>query len=187
VSVFDAEGKFLRAWKVGFAADSLTVDPRGLVVVREATTEQLHVFDGNGRPHPLEHAVLPEAPEARVISATAGTVAPPAKGNSHPGLLSIQFEKPGSTLLSLESLATDSEGNSFIALEATTGSASDDTISVDKYVRRYSPAGALTNEIADIPLDYYVPPVDELRVRHGVVYQLFTTNSEVRINVWNTN
>jgi hypothetical protein len=187
VSVFDGEGKFLRAWKLGFAADSLTVDARGLIVVREANTEQLHVFDRDGRPRPQEHEVLPEVQETRVISATAGTVIPSAKRNSRSVALSIQFERPGSTLLSLESLATDSEGNNFVALEATTGSASDETIGVDKYVRRYSAAGALANEIADIPLDYYVPPMDELRVRHGVVYQLFTTNSEVRINVWNTN
>lgn len=187
VSVFDAEGKFLRAWKIGFAADDLTVTSSGLVLIREATTEQIHVFDRDGQPRSQELGILPQAPEARVVSGTAGTVVAAAAGNSGSGTLSIQFDKPGLTLLSLQSLATDFSGNSYVALEATTGTSSDDTISVSKYVRRYSAAGALVNEITDIPLDYYVPPVDELRVRGGVVYQLFTTNSEVRINVWNTN
>jgi hypothetical protein len=184
VSVFDSEGKFKGAWKIGFAADSLTTS-RGLIVVREATTEHLYVFDRDGKPHPQERGTLPKPQEARVVSATAGTVTTSAAGNT--GTLSIQFDKPGLTLLSLESLGTDADGNTYVALEATTGSSVNGTINLTKYVRKYSAAGTLVCEAEDIPLDYYVPPVDELRVHGGVVYQLFITSSEVRINVWDTN
>jgi len=96
-----------------------------------------------------------------------------------------QFSSTGRVLLfSLEVLATDSGGNTYVALESTTGSREADEINVNKYVRKYSADGKLVDEIADIALDYYVTPVDELRVRRGVVYQLLTTNTEVRINVW---
>jgi hypothetical protein len=72
-----------------------------------------------------------------------------------------------------------------VALETSVADA--DAINVRKIVRRYSSTGVLLSESAPIPLGYYIQPVDELRVRKGVVYQLMTTPSEVRINEWDTN
>ena len=181
ISEFDSEGKFRRAWKTGFSPDSVTVVPSGLVVVREATTGQLHLFDREGRPQTGE-IVLPQTGEARVLNGKSGTVARPPDG----GILQVHFDRPGLVLLSLESLATDQAGNIYVALETTAGGAAEG-INVNKYVRKYSADGKLLGEITDIPLDYFVTPVDELRVHKGIVYQLMTSSSEVRINVWNTN
>jgi len=188
VSSFDAAGGFRKAWKIGFAADSLTAIANGLVLVREASTGQLHAFDREGQPRPAETVTLPEPAEARVQTGqNRGTVLRPAIDSAHGGPLVIEFDKPGVTLLSLESLATDQKGDTYVALEATVRGEAPETISLNKYVRRYSSDGKLLCEIADIPLDYYVSPVDELRVHKGVVYQLQTTSSEVRVNVWDTN
>ena len=130
----------------------------------------------------------PERAEAQVQPGqNRGTVSRPSIDNSHGGPLAIQFDKPGALLLSLESLAIDREGDTFVALETTARGEGPEAIDLTKYVRRYSSDGNLLREIADIPLDYYVPPVDELRVHKGVVYQLQTTSSEVRVNVWDTN
>ena len=188
VSSFDASGKFRMAWKIEFPADSLTAMANGLVVVREASTGQLHAFDRNGQARPAEAATLPERAEARVITGqNRGTVMRPALDNARGGPLEIQFDKPGLTLLSLESLGTDPKGDTYVALETTVRGGTPDAITLNKYVRRYASDGKLLCEIADIPLDYYVPPVDELRVHQGLVYQLQTTKSEVRVNVWDTN
>ena len=188
VSSFGSDDKFRKAWKIGFAADSLTVIPNGLVVIREARTGQLHAFDREGQARPAEAVTLPERAEAQVLTGqNRGTVMRPAIHNAHGGPLKIQFDKPGLTLVSLESLATDEKGDTYVALETTASAEAPEGINLNKYVRRYSSDGKLLCEIADIPLDYYVPPVDELRVHKGVVYQLQTTSTEVRVNVWDTN
>ena len=181
VSLFDSHGAFQKAWKIGFAADSLTVVANGVVLVREATTGQLHAFDGKGQARPTEGTALPEQAEARVVNSKNGTV------NVHGGLLAVQITRPGVTLVSIEVLSIDPKGDTYVALETTANGQAAEGISLDKYVRRYSADSKLLCEIADIPLDYYVPPVNELRAHKGKVYQLQTTNSEVRINVWDTN
>ena len=188
VSSFDSDGRFRKAWKIGFRADSLTAIANGLVLVREASTGRLHAFDREGQARPAEAVTLPERVEAQVLTGqNRGTVMRPTIDNAHGGPLVIQFDKPGVTLLSLESLATDQKGDTFVALETTASGEAPEAIRLNKYVRRYSSDGKLLCEIADIPLDYYVSPVDELRVHKGVVYQLQTTSSEVRVNVWDTN
>ena len=100
------------------------------------------------------------------------------------GSLDVRFDKPGMRLLSIESLGTDSQGNTYVALEATTGG---EQVNVCKYVRKYSVDGKVISEISDIPLDYYVGPVNELRVRKGVLYQMRTTPSELQMNEWDVN
>jgi len=185
---FASDGKFLKAWNLGFAADSLTVIANGMVLVREASTGQLHAFDREGQARPAEEATLPVRAEARVQPGkNRGEVVRTAANGTHASPLEIQFDKPGLALVSLESLAIDKKGDTYVALETTAGGGSPDAINLNKYVRRYSSDGKLLCEIADIPLDYYVAPVDELRVRNGLIYQLQTTKSEVRVNVWDTN
>jgi len=188
ISSFDSQGKFRKAWKIGFPADSVTVVANGRVLVREASTGRLHAFDAGGQSRPAEGDTLPERAEARVQAGqNRGTISRPSVDNTHGGVLAIQVDKPGLTLLSLQSLAIDQKGDTYVALETTASGPAPEAISLNKYVRRYSSDGKLLSEIADIPLDYYVSPVDELRVHEGVVYQLQTTGSEVRVNVWDTN
>jgi hypothetical protein len=187
VSFFDSHGEFRKVWKIGFPADSLTVIANGVVLVREASTGKFHAFDREGRAHSSEDGAPPEQPEARVLSGRSGTVRRPAIGSAHGGPLAVQFDRPGLTLLSLEVLGIDQQGDTYVALETTANRGAAESIDLNKYVRRYSSDGSLLCEIADIRLDYYVPPVDELRVHKGMVYQMLTTSSEVRINVWDTN
>jgi hypothetical protein len=187
LAVFDALGKFRQSWKIGFAADSVTSLANGLILVREASSGQVHVFDKDGRSRLTERLSLPERPEAHLINGNSGTVMRPTAEGAAGGTLAIQFEKAGSTLISIEFLATGSTGDTYVALESTTGGKEADAINLNKYVRKYAADGSLISEIKDIPLDYYIPPVDELRVHKGMVYQLYTTESEVRINLWNMN
>lgn len=188
ISVFDAQGKFRESWNIGFAADSVTAVGSDLVLVREAVTGQYHAFNREGTPRPTGDATLPPAAKAWVDrGGKSGSIALSENRGSASNAIQVQVDQPSSTLLSLESLGTDQGGNTYIALETTVGDQSSDTINLQKYVRKYSADGRMICETADIPLDYYVVPVDELRVHQGVVYQLMTTGSEVQINVWNMN
>lgn len=187
VSKFDSHGGFRKAWRIGFSADSLTVTPTGNVLVREASTGKLFAFDRDGQARSAEDTKEPEQAEARVLDGQNGMVKRPALEGGQGGPLVVQLNKPDMTLLSLVSLLTDQKGDTYVALETTARGRAADAIDVNKYVRRYSSSGKLLCEIADIPLEYYVPPADELRVRRGWVYQLQTTSSEVRINMWDTN
>ena len=184
IAMFDAQGKFLQAWKIGFAADMVMALPSGSVLVREANTGDVRVFNTAGEAASSGQITVPAPPEARLLSAARGSVQVPSNGGGRGGTIDVRFERPGLRLLSLESLGTDSQGNTYVALETTAGGDTTEGISVQKLVRRYDSAGKPVAEIADIPLDYYVTPLDELRVHNGVVYQLIPTQSEVWINVW---
>jgi len=185
ICLFDFQGKFRKAWKTGFAADSVTVMKNGLLAVEESGTDTLHAFDRDGIAKPMEAAAITKYGEARVLSGSSGIVNRASGGGSRP--LEINYDRQGSRLLSLQILADDAEGNIFVALEGTTAGDSGEEIRLSKSIRRYSSDGTLSCEVPGIPLDYYVPAVDELRVRNGKVYQLLTTKSEVNINVWDTN
>jgi len=185
ICVFDPQGKFRKAWKIGFAADSVTLLRSGLLAIEESGTDILHVFDRDGIAKPQESAVIPKYGDARVLSGTSGVVNRVSAGEARS--LEVNYDRQGSRLLSLQVLANDTEGNTFVAVEGTAAGDSGEEIRLNKAIRRYSSDGTLSREVSDIPLDYYVAAVDEVRVRDGKVYQLLTTNSEVRINVWNTN
>jgi hypothetical protein len=185
--LYDSQGMFKQAWEIGFRPDSVTVTQDGLMLVREANTGQTHIFDREGKTRSGEVARLPVQRQAHVLSRNSGTVPSAFPNGPAGGLISVRFEEPGSALLSLESLATDPDRGTFVAIETTAPQGTSDGINVKKTVRRYSPQGTLLSETSAIPLDYYVLPVDELRVRNGIIYQLMTTRSEVRINEWNTN
>jgi hypothetical protein len=187
ISVFDAQGKFRQVWKIGFAADRITVLPNNFVSVREASTGELHVFDREGQPRPAEKALPPEPAEIHVLTGKKATIKRPPNGSSKGDLLEVLFDRPGLTLVSVESLATDRDGNTYVTLESTANSGVTEGITVNKYVRKYAADGKLVCEIASIPLDYYVTPIDDLRVHNNIVYQLVTTSTEVRINEWGMN
>jgi hypothetical protein len=175
LAVFSSRGEYQKEFKIGFAADDVTIMPGGLILVREASTGDNHLIDREGKPRQGETTPPPEA-EAKLLTDKTGTVM-----RASGGLLQVTFDKPGLRLLSIQALATDQEGNTFVALEATPGG---EIVDVSKYVQEYAASGKLVSEVADIPLDYYVIPVDELKVRKGVLYQLRSTASEIQINEW---
>jgi hypothetical protein len=185
VSAFDPTGKFLAAWKIGFPADSITATEKGVVLVRDASTGNIHAFDRDGRAMSGSEYSPPERMQAQVSRGqNAGTVRSSGENGAR---LEIRLAKPGVTLLSIEGLARDAKGDTYVALETTVNAAESEEVNVSKFVRRYSPDNKLLGEITNLPLDYYVAPVDELRVHNGIVYQLQTTGTEVRVNKWDTN
>jgi hypothetical protein len=181
--VFDQRGKFLAELKIGFAADSLQITLNGLVQARRASTGEIHLFDRAGHSMPAWQAALPQTGEARLLNDRSGTVTQLTSGGIKSSV-EVRLDKPGMRLLSIESLGADGHGNILVALEATAGG---EQIEVSKYVRKYSANGKLASEVSDIPLDYYVSPVNELRVRRNVLYQMMTTPSELQMNEWDVN
>jgi hypothetical protein len=181
--LYDASGKFQRAWAIGFPADSVKVTSAGMMLVHQVNTGEIHVFDREGKLQTGSVSTEVMAPQARVTSGTSGMI---LGAGSDKRSLPVHYEEQGSSLLSLESVADDRDRGSFVALE-TSVPENNDAINVRKLVRRYSVTGVLLSESSPLPLDYYIQPVDEIRVRKGVIYQLMTTPTEVRINEWDTN
>ncbi len=184
LSLFDPEGKFRRSWALGFAADSVKIRSDGTVSVRDARTSDVFTLDQKGELHPSKAAVTDAS--AKITSSQSGVVT--RGGSNVPSTqINVRLDQPGLTLLSLQLLGAGKDGSAFVALESTPGQKVGEGIIVNKSVRRYSSDGRLLSQTDNMPLDYYITPVDELRVHQGVVYQLLTTPSEVRVNIWNMN
>ena len=181
---FSSEGKFLKAWEIGFSADSVDVVKDDILSVRDAQTGEVHGFDREGKPRAAPTTLLPAS--AKLTSPTSGLVTVPRQSAEEEHSFGISIDRPGLRLVSLQVVGRDQDGSFYIAVE-TTKAASGDEIDLKKSVRRYSASGTLVSETDDLPLSYYIPPIDELRVRKGTVYQLMTVPSEVRINLWKMN
>ena len=182
LAAFDSQGHFKRDWNIGFAADSVTAAPGGLILVREASTGDLHAFDRDGRLRSVDSARLSSPGEARLLAPNRGVILRPRTAAAGP--LEVRFDRAGFRLLSLEELVRNNRGETYVALETTAGG---EAVDVSKSVRRYNAQDQLVAEIEDMKVDYYVRPVDELRVHQGFVYQLMSSQTQVSLNVWDTN
>ncbi len=184
---YDAAGRFRNDMALPMAAEHVRVLPDNSRSVVRASTGQRYIFpvDGAGRYQPPRAAtpadpdpdasdegtaVLESAGAARVSAATAG---------SQP--VAVRFEAPGEGMVSVRRIGSDTRGRTYVAIESA---APGSTVQVHKRIRKYAASGEIVAEIPDIPLDYYVHPDDEFRVRGGVVYQLLPRATGVRINIW---
>jgi hypothetical protein len=183
LSWYDAQGTFKRSWDLDFSPDSVSITRDNLMSIHDAKTGEVHTLDREGKAHPAQTASSNTPLQAKVLSGKEGVISAPA---SNVGTIRVRFDDAASSLLSLEVLDTGSARGTFVALEATATGGEPGSINLKKMVRLYSPTGALQCESSEMPLDYYVLPVDELRVRNGIIYQLMTTSTEVRINEWKT-
>jgi hypothetical protein len=182
VAVFDPSGSLKTEWRIGYAADSLQPASGGLFQVRNAITGDRELVTIEGLSKGRVDGAAKEENQAQLESPTRGALRL-AEPNGR--TVQVTFEQPGWRLVSIQGLGADSQNNAYVALEVTQGGG--DAIDVRKIVRKYGPKNDLRAEITDIPLDYYVQPVDELRVSKGIVYQLMPLRTEVRINSWNMN
>src|SRR5271165_3213301 len=69
---FSPEGKFLRAWPLGFAANSVTIRPDGAAEVKAAQSADVFLLDSNGEVHRSE-AAAPRS-SAKITSPHDGAV-----------------------------------------------------------------------------------------------------------------
>jgi hypothetical protein len=182
LSQFSPEGRFLRSWPLGFAANSVTILADGTAEVKAAQSADVFILDKSGELHRSEPAGA--GPSAKVNSPHGGAV---WRGGGNSGQIDVQLADSALTLLSLQVVGAGEDGSTYVAVESTSGQGKDEGISVNKSVRRYSSDGKLLKETEYLPLEYYITPTDELRVHKSIVYQLMTTPSEVRINVWDLN
>jgi hypothetical protein len=185
---YDPEGNYESDQPIGLAAMSVSLNG-GSTAVRGAKTGAFFLIDETGEPRAIDSSATPRGTEraegvARLIDSTHGVITTAGTRGTEPETLDIRFESDTGRMVSLQSVGTDRDGNTYVALETTSGG---DAVDIVKIIRRYSPDGRLVCEIRDISLDYYVQPTDEFRVRSGIVYQLVPGQTVVLINVWNTN
>jgi hypothetical protein len=184
---YDSQGNFLRSYDTGQPADHIDQLLDGSIVFREATTGRLLKLDADGRSKEFVQEVPAATEKATLENSTSGSVSWPAIGAKAAGEIKVVLDRPNADLVSLQSLGRDSNGNLYVALEISKDHDQSEGLAVSKYVQKYSGDGMLVCETTDIPLDYYVTPVDELRVKNGILSQLRTTQTEVSINLWNMN
>src|SRR5262249_45618752 len=152
----------------------------GLVRIRHAKTGAVEIFDMQGKPATGDSTVT-QPGKARLTGPNTGTIDWTSSPGGRGRIIEVNFDNAGMKLLSVQPLAMESSGSTYVVLESSRGG---DAVDLNKSVRRYSPDGKFNSETTDLPLDYFVRPTDEIRVRSGVVYQLMPAMSEVRINVW---
>jgi hypothetical protein len=180
LAYFDSEGKFQKQLALGFAADDVAAQADGGALVRKATSGAWYSVTPAGT---LSNAAGPAeaANPARLTAPDRGFIL--GEGGAEAGGFPVVFDRPNLHLASIEKLGTDSKGRVYVALETT---ARTDEVDVQKLIRKYAKDGAALAEIGDVPLDYYVTPVQEFRLRDARLYQLLPKQGEVQINLWDT-
>jgi hypothetical protein len=178
---FDSEGRFVKDMALGFTPREVWLADNGTPRVQAAGGMWLEpTGDGQAR----ETGFEPDAPRPGSALRTG-----PDRGfvlGDAPGMA----EKTGFPVLvpeglaSIEKLGRDAKGRVYVALETPIAG---DEIAVRKVIRKYAADGTLLAEIRDAPLDYFVEPIREFRIKgDGTVYQLVPRGSLVAINIWDT-
>ncbi len=190
---YDATGKFRSDLLIYFQAQRLRVLPNnGLSVVRNETGER-YIFDADSSGHYAAPRLATDkdadldagdAGVAKLISGTQATVTGQPSAAAENPLVNVKFSAIGESMVSVRRLGADVRQRTYVAIEAAFPG---QRVDVRKIVRLYSGNSQELAEILDIPLDYLVHPVDEFRIRDGVLYQLMPKASEVRINIWDAN
>jgi hypothetical protein len=188
LAFYDSAGAYGGDLALGMAVMSVTVLDDGQLEVREALTGDYFVVDELGRaqriPETVRAARATTQQGEAVLDRQTGAGGQLTWTNTRgepAGTLQVTLDREDRRMVSLRGLRTADRGNAYVSIEATRGG---EVIDVEKIVRAYDDQGNPVLEIRDIPLDYYVHPVNELRVRDGRVYQLFTTEEQVLIHVW---
>lgn len=187
---YDSLGNFLRELRTGFAAATIARLPNGELEVSEATSSNFYALDQNGRfrllADSLRSLFAQTQDQAQLLNSQRGLIIRAGALGGAADTLVVDFDGAGSArMVSLQSLGQEVRGDTFVALEITSGAS--EAVAVQKRIRRYAADGTWLVEITDLPLDYFVTPEEEFRVRNGVVYQLLPRPNEVLINIWDTN
>jgi hypothetical protein len=143
-------------------------------------------IDFNGQPVvSAKSESVANPPEPVITSDQSATLrwSPRAEsGSGTPAETEIKLSDPTLRLASVQVIAVD-RGKAYVRLESTEAAARSPT-TVGLTVRRYSRAGVPEAEVHGIAIDYYVVPTTPFRVVNDVLYQLFPTEKEVLIRVW---
>ena len=190
---YDAAGKFRSDMLIYFAAERVRVLPNNALSVVRYQTGDRYIFeaDASGRYAPARPATDRDpdldAADAGVVQLDSGNLATvrglPGPLAENP-IVNVRFSAIGENMVSVRRLGSDRRLRTYVAIEAAFPG---QRVDVRNIVRMYSGNSDNLAEILDIPLDYLVHPVDEFRIRDGVLYQLMPKSSEVRINIWDTN
>ncbi|HLK67778.1 MAG TPA: hypothetical protein VKU19_30310 [Bryobacteraceae bacterium] len=190
---FDPAGQFRGELQISFAAERVRVLPNNALSVVRTNTGERYIFesDSAGR-YGVPRLASERDPDldaidagvVTLLSGTQATVTGQPNPNTESPLVNVRFNAAGESMVSVRRLGADAHQRTYVAIEAASPGS---RVDVRKVVRQYAPGGEQFVELLDIPLDYLVHPVDEFRIRDGVLYQLVPKSSEVRVNIWDTN
>ena len=186
---YDNAGTFYAQWPIGLPAGSISFLDDGALEVRNVFTGAYFIVDELGQASP----VASEARNARMASEygqvaldrdtrNRGQITLSGARGEGGGTLEVTLDSDTTQMISLQSLGRTSGDNYiYVALETTRGGAE---IDVEKIVRVYDADGGLLGQLSNIPLDYFIHPVNEFQIEGGKIYQLVPGQDAVLINVW---
>lgn len=193
IAFYDAAGKFRFDLLIYFSAERLRVLPNNALSIVRYQTGERYIFEADSAGHyGAPRLATDRDPDldaadggvARLESGNQAMVSSQPAPGSETAPVAVRFEAVGEDMVSVRRLGSDARQRTYVAMEAAFPG---QRVDVRKIVRKYAGQGENLVEIVDIPLDYFVHPVDEFRIRDGVLYQLMPKSSEVRINIWDTN
>jgi hypothetical protein len=175
VVFFNEDGGVVRQLRLSFPPGRLSKQTGGDLFVRNPLDGTWHAANQEAR---QVAEPRPALPTARLTGLNRAFVLPPGAPESQG--IPIAWESSVTRLLSVEPLERESDGTFYVALEAAAG----DLDGLQKVIRKCARDGRVLAEVRGVPIDYYATPLDEFRVRFGVLYQLEPLRDDVRINVW---
>jgi len=182
IAFFDAQGRFVKDIEMGFTPREVWLTDNGSPRVQAPGGMWLEPVAGGEARETGFQPDVPKPDSARRTGADRGFISGDGSGAA--------AEKTGFPVLvpqgiaSLEKLGRDARGRVYVAIETPVAG---EEIAVRKLIREYAADGTLLAEIGDVPVNYFVEPVREFRIKSdGKVYQLVPRAGMVAINMWDT-
>jgi hypothetical protein len=180
---FTSDGKFQRGLCVEWAVTDVASLGNRQLHIKRAGDPAGRTIDFDGRPlADAKSESVAASLEPEIRSDQSAILRWSARAESGPAETEIELSDPTKRIASVQVIAVD-RGKVYVRLESTEAAARSPT-RVGVTVRRYSRAGASEAEVSGIPIDYYVVPTTPFRVVNDVLYQLFPTEKDVQIRVW---
>jgi hypothetical protein len=180
VVFFDADGHFVRDLPLGFTPRDVSLGNGSLPRVETSAGQWLEP-GADGLLHDTSAPDDPKPDSARRTGPDRGFVLGDTPGAAERTGFPVLSPEG---LASLEKLGRDANSRIYVGLEIPEPG---DEVAVHKVIRKYAADGKLLAEIRDVPLDYFVEPVREFRIKSNAkVYQLIPRADRIAIEMWDT-
>jgi hypothetical protein len=179
--LYNDRGEFVRDIPLDFTPADVWVTASGAVCLESSAG---HAFRANANGAVGATEELPPAPplnSAILVGPHQGFLTGVTPSSQESAGVTVRFD--GGRMVSIETIGYDSGRNIYAALETAVGSSE---VDAGKILRKYRGDGSLAAEIRDVPVDYYVAPLREFRLKGQKIYQMVTGDAQVSINVWDT-
>jgi hypothetical protein len=201
LAFFDSTGSYLASCPLGFPVTSVTRVGNQFEVrdLQSGDWYRARLLEGLGQSECIVEEAPPESIGLRSAeeggeatldrsARNVGTIDWTLGARADRTPLEVTYESDSTRMVSLQGVgpvsgAARGLGDELmvVAIEAATPA---ETIQLRKDVRVYDESNRLVAAVSDVPIDYFIPPVNEFRVLGTRLYQLYVKRDGVRIKIW---